>query len=344
MRVGDLAFLATAHSPAIAIAEIGVNHNGQPELAHRLIEEANMAGADVVKFQTFDAELVAATDAQTASYQKSSGAGDNQLSMLKELELPRSAWPELKSHASELGLEFLSTAFDQKSLEYLIDLGVGVLKVPSGELTNLHFLELHARSGLPVIVSTGMSTLKEVARAVDVLSSKSSQIALLHCVSAYPAPIKFANLMAIRTLLDTFHLPTGWSDHTTGTMTAIAARALGATIFERHLTLDHSMPGPDHKASSTPAEFSEYVNAIRICEAALGTGEKVPQECELEIRQVARRSLYARHNIKRGEKLTQENTVALRPLTGIPASEDLSGRVAKSDLVAMSPICWSDVE
>jgi N,N'-diacetyllegionaminate synthase len=330
-------------SRAFVIAEAGVNHNGDVALAHRLIDVAADAGADAVKFQTFLASKVAVWGGATAPYQLAAGGGTDQRSMLEQLELPPSAWPELSRHAGDRGLVFLSTAFDERSLELLVELGVDALKVPSGELTSIGYLQLHASCGLPCLISTGMATMDEVASAVRVFEQSVRDIALLHCVTAYPTPLEACNLRAITAMRNRFDVAVGWSDHTHGSITAIAARGLGSVIFEKHLTLDRAMTGPDHGASADPNGFAEYVSDIRSVELALGTGVKEPAEVEMENRAVARRSYYASRTIKADERLTESNIEALRPLRGIPASVDIVGRVALRDIPASFPIEWSDL-
>lgn len=325
------------------IAEAGVNHNGELSLAHELVDAAAEAGADAVKFQTFSAPEVVVRGGETARYQRVAGGGVDQLAMLARLELPADSWSDLREHATQLGLVFLSTAFDPASLRLLVDLGVDAVKVPSGELTNLNYLELHAECGLPILASTGMATMGEVDWAVQILSRSGAGLALFHCVSAYPTPIEASNLRAIATLRERHDIPVGWSDHTNGWLTAVAARALGATIFEKHLTLDRTMPGPDHAASADPTGLTEFVQAIRVCEAALGTGRKEPAEVELENRGVARRSYYASRAIDAGEAVTAENVAVLRPVRGIPASERITGRTAARTISTGSPIEWDDL-
>ena len=343
MRIGTQE-IGASDSRALVIAEAGVNHNGDLSLAHRLIDVAADSAADAVKFQTFSASAVVTGSGETAPYQEAAGAGSSQRAMLERLELPLTAWAELRSHAVDSGLLFLSTAFDIASLELLTNLGVHAVKVPSGELTNLNYLEAHAACGLPILASTGMATMDEVDAAVSILEESTAGLALFHCVSAYPTPIAVSNLRAIQTMGDRHQVPVGWSDHTTGNITAIAARALGAAMFEKHLTLDRTMVGPDHQASAEPAELSAYVEAIRACESALGNGKKEPVEIELENRRVARRSYYASRDIEQGEDLGASNTEALRPVSGVPASERLAGRKAARAIVAGAPIEWDDLE
>ncbi len=276
------------------IAEVGVNHNGNPELAHRLVDVAADAGADVVKFQTFDPARLAATGAPTAAYQRAAGEGAaDQREMLARLALPRETWAALQAHARERRMVFLSSPFDEGSADLLEDLDVPAFKVGSGELTNTGFLAYLARKGRPLLVSTGMATMAEVADAVEAIAAAGDPpAALLHCVSAYPARPEDANLRAIETLRAAFGVPAGWSDHTPGIGLPIAAVALGADLLEKHVTLDRGLHGPDHAASLEPEELKAMVAAIRGVEAARGNGEKVPVAAELEVASVARRSLH----------------------------------------------------
>lgn len=326
------------------IAEAGVNHNGDIALAHQLIELAASCGADAVKFQTFKAAQVASSSAATASYQASAGSGDKQRAMLDRLELDPGAWKELIEHTNECGLVFLSTAFDFESLELLLELGVGALKIPSGELDNVEYLRAHAGHGLPIIASTGMATLDEVDRAVDILVSGSGPIALLHCVSAYPAPLYAANLRAILTMAERYRVAVGWSDHTIGSTSAIAAVALGATILERHVTTDRNLPGPDHGASDDPSTFASYMSLIRSTSLALGDGMKVPSRVEIATRQLVRRSYHAARDLPAGHVLTPEDLVSLRPATGVAVSESVDGLVLRHAVADGAPISKDSLE
>jgi N,N'-diacetyllegionaminate synthase len=318
--------LSTGH-PVVIIAEAGVNHNGNPALAHRLIDLAADAGADAVKFQTFDPKLVVSDHAPLAPYQEKSAADgvSTQAEMVASLALNVEVWPDLVRHAHDRNVEFLSTPFDSPSADLLEGLGVPCFKVPSGEITNLPFLHDLARRGLPLIVSTGMATLEEVATACGAVAL-APLIILMHCVSEYPAEVSDANLRAIATMRDAFHTPVGWSDHTLGAVTAIAAVALGATVLEKHVTLDCSMPGPDHRASADLDTFLNYVRSVREAQASLGDGMKRPVPAEAVVRDVARRSWHTTADLVEGRVLTTADLVALRPGTGIPPGEDLVGR------------------
>jgi N,N'-diacetyllegionaminate synthase len=312
------------------IAEAGVNHDGELELAHRLIDAAVDAGAGAVKFQTFVPEALASADAPTAAYQRERDGGDDQRAMLARLALPPDAWASLQAHAAERGILFLSTPFDDASADLLDRLDVPAFKVGSGELTNLPFLERLARRDRPLIVSTGMATMVEVAQAVDTIrAADASAFALLHCVSAYPASPEDANLAAMRTMREAFGVQTGWSDHTPGIELPIAAAALGAAIVEKHLTLDRSRRGPDHAMSLEPAEFAAMVAAIDVADRAVGSGDKRPSPAEAEIAAVARRSLHWATDLPAGTTIEAGHLVAQRPGTGMsPArSAELVGRV-----------------
>lgn len=314
----------------LVIAEAGVNHDGDVDVAHRLIDAAADAGADAVKFQTFVPEALAAERAPTAAYQAASDEGDDQRAMLTRLALPADAWAALQTHARDRRIEFLSTPFDDASAELLDRLGVAGFKVGSGELTNLPFLTRLARRGRPMIVSTGMATMLEVAAAVDAVRAAGlDHLAMLHCVSAYPADPADANLRAMATMRDAFGLWTGWSDHTPGIELPVAATALGAAIIEKHLTLDSGRRGPDHAMSLEPDAFAAMVQAVRTTEAAVrGDGTKRPTAAELEIAAVARRSLHWARDLPTGTVIGEDDLVAQRPGTGLSPAHtvDLVGR------------------
>jgi N,N'-diacetyllegionaminate synthase len=323
-----------AGEPCFVIAEAGVNHNGDPEMARALVDAAAAAGADAVKFQTFDPEALAAADAPRAAYQKAaSGTGDaGQLEMLRALVLPHDLHRELQQRAARLGILFLSSPFDERSADFLASIGVPALKVPSGELTNAPFLAHLAAKRVPLLMSTGMATLDEVRAAVEGVRAAATPppaVALFHCVSSYPARAQDANLRAMSTLREAFGVPVGWSDHTPGIDITVAAVALGAELIEKHLTLDPRLPGPDHKASLDPAALKEMVAAIRRVSAAVGDGVKRPVEAEREIARVARKSLHFAAALPAGTKLGRSHLVALRPGTGISPTRlaDLEGRV-----------------
>ncbi|MEA3210623.1 MAG: N,N-diacetyllegionaminate synthase [Chthoniobacter sp.] len=316
--------------PCFVIAEAGVNHNGSLDLARRLIDAAADAGADAVKFQTFQAEQLVTADAPKAIYQQqTTDADESQFTMLKRLELDAPAHHELMAHTAARGLIFLSTPFDEPSADLLEALDLPAFKIPSGEITNFPLLEHVARKRRPIILSTGMSTLAEVEAAVAAIrGAGDGGLALLHCVSCYPtAPID-ANLRAMQTMTAAFPVPVGFSDHTLGTEVALAAVALGAQIIEKHLTLDRSLPGPDHAASLEPAEFKALLRGIRNVETALGHGRKEPALSEANTAAVARKSLIAARDLPAGEVLDATAIAIKRPGTGLaPARRgELVGR------------------
>lgn len=306
-------------SPCFVIAEAGVNHNGDIRLAKKLIDAAVKAGADAVKFQTFHTEEVVTKTAEKAQYQKeTTNPEESQFEMIKRLELSDKSFKELFGYAQKKGIIFLSTPFDRASVDLLDRLGVPAFKVGSGEITNFLLLKHIASKRKPIILSTGMSTLDEVAEAVELLRLEGSEeIILLHCVSCYPARVEDTNLKAMETLRREFNLPVGLSDHTTDIYVPVAAVALGACIIEKHFTLDKELPGPDHKASLEPAELKEMVKAIRSIEKALGDGVKRPTEAEEEVKRVARRSIVARVSIPAGAIITHDMLDIKRPGTGI---------------------------
>jgi N,N'-diacetyllegionaminate synthase len=328
------------------IAEAGVNHDGSVERALRLIEVAAEAGADAVKFQTFRAESLVSTATPRAAYQERNlGAGD-QLSMLRALELAEDAYPALYRRCGELGVEFMSTPFDAASAAMLAKLGMRRVKIASGEITNLPLLRELAALGRPLILSTGMSTLDEVAEAVRALESAADRLTLLHCTSNYPADPEEVNLRAMTTLRDAFGLPVGYSDHTLGTAISVAAVALGATVIEKHFTLDRGAPGPDHKASLEPQDLARMVREIRSIEAALGDGVKAPAPSEMAVREVARRSVTLVRAVQAGEALGAADLALRRPATGIPPRdlERVIGRRAARKLEAGDVLRWEDLQ
>lgn len=301
------------------IAEAGVNHNGSIELALELIDAARSAGADAVKFQTFKAGLLATPAAPKAAYQqRTTNAAESQLEMLQRLQLDEVAHRKLMQQCVDVGIQFISSPFDPSSVDMLATLGIPQFKIPSGEITNYPLLAKIAGTAKPVILSTGMSTLGEVEEAVHVLETGgATQISLLHCVTEYPAPFEQINLRAMQTLKTAFHLPVGYSDHTPETEISIAAVALGAEIIEKHLTLDRTLPGPDHSSSLQPLEFGQMVTAIRHVESALGNGIKAPAPCELPNMTVARKSVVASHALPAGHRLTHNDLDIRRPGSGL---------------------------
>ena len=335
-------------SPCFVIAEAGVNHNGDVALAKLLLDAAADAGANAVKFQSFHAESIASSEAPKAAYQvATTGSSETQREMLQRLELTRAAHEELSRHASERGIIFCSTPFDVASVDLLESLDVPFFKVASGELTHVPLLRRIARTGRPVVVSTGMSEIGEVESALRTLRSAGARdIALLHCLSEYPAPSAEANLRAMATMRERFGTPVGYSDHTLGLEVAVASVALGASILEKHLTLDRSMPGPDHRASLEPDEFAELVRQVRSVESALGDGVKRPGKSEMANRAVARRGVFAAVAIPKGTVLTAEMLACKRPDDGIPASEfdAVVGRRARRDLGAGQKLSWEQLD
>lgn len=305
----------------IVIAEAGVNHNGVINLAKQLIEVASKSGADYVKFQTFKTELVISKDAKKADYQKENTDNkESQFEMAKKLELDKDTHIELIKHCKTKGIKFLSTPFDLESIDLLFDLGVKMYKIPSGEITNYPYLIKIAQKQLPVIMSTGMANLSEIEQALDILLDsglKRNAITILHCNTEYPTPICDVNLKAMLTIKDAFKVNIGYSDHTLGIEVPIAAVALGATVIEKHFTLDRNMEGPDHKASLEPQELKEMVKAVRNIELAMGSGIKKPSVAEIKNITAARKSIHARKDIKKGDLFSEDNLIALRPGNGI---------------------------
>ncbi len=303
---------------ALIIAEIGVNHNGDFETAKRMIEVAKECGADIVKFQTFNVDALTSNQAEMAKYQKDNiGKIETQKEMLSKLALSRGQFRELAAYCMEIGVTFLSTPFDIDSVRFLNSLQ-DIWKVPSGEITNYPYLVEIAKTKKKVILSTGMSTMDEIQEAVDVLTSNgTTDITLLHCTTDYPTPPESVNLNAMLTLKEKFGYPVGYSDHTVGIEVDIAAVAMGATVIEKHFTLDRNMPGPDHKASLEPEELKKMVQAIRKIETAMGSSDKQPTKAELENRKVARKSIVAATDICKGEIFTEDNITTKRPGTGI---------------------------
>lgn len=323
------------------IAEAGVNHNGKLDLALKLVDIAKSAGADAVKFQTFSADRLVTKTASKADYQKqSTDKSQTQFEMLKTLELSQSDFIRLKEYCDQCGIEFLSSPFDVKSIYFLNDL-VKRWKVPSGEITNYPYLVEIAKTGKPVILSTGMSTLLEVEQAVGLLQKcGTDDIILLQCNTQYPTPYEDANLNAMVTLRDHFRLAAGYSDHTLGIEIPIAAAAMGASVIEKHFTLDKELEGPDHKASLEPDELIQMVRSIRNVEKAFGDGKKEPSASERKNIDIARKSIVAARNIKRGETFTEDNLAAKRPGNGISPMKwnHVLGQKAIRDFEADEPI------
>jgi len=333
--------------PCFIIAEAGVNHNGDVNLAKKLIEVAKESGADAVKFQAFKAEELVIKGAEKAEYQKrTTGKEESQFEMIKRLELSEEVHFELKDYADSQGIVFLSTPYDEGSVDFLVKLGVSALKISSADITNHPLLSHIAAKNLPLILSTGMSSLGEVEEAVEVIvSGGNQQIILLHCVSCYPAKIEDVNLRAIKTLRQTFRLPVGLSDHTLGITIPIAAVALGACVIEKHFTLDKNLPGPDHRASLEPEELKGMVKAIKDVEKALGNGIKRLTVAEEENKKAARRSLVTRVDIPAGAVITEEMLDIKRPGNGIEPKyiNLIIGRRAKETIGSGEVITFSKV-
>ncbi len=325
-------------SPCFVIAEAGVNHNGDPELALQLVDAAVRTGADAVKFQTFKADRVVTPTAPKAEYQKrTTDAAESQLDMIRGLELSVETHRGLIARCNEKHILFLSSPFDEESADLLADLEVAAFKIPSGEITNLPLVAHVARRGKPMIVSTGMAYLSEVETAVRAIEEAGNkQYVLLQCVSNYPADERDINLKVMETMSAAFGVPVGYSDHTLGIAVPLAAVALGACVIEKHLTLDCNLPGPDHRASVEPDEFAAMVRGIRTVEAALGHGRKEPAESEKSTAAMARKSLVAARDISAGEALTEELMDTKRPGTGLPPAmrAKLLGRTARAPIPA----------
>ena len=303
----------------LIIAEAGVNHNGSLSIAKQLILAAKEAGADFIKFQTFQAKHMVSKTAPKANYQiKNTHNQESQLTMLQKLELTKEMHDELHAYCKQVGIGFLSTAFDSESVDLLSSYDMPLWKIPSGELTNLPLLERIAMENKPILLSTGMATMDEIGDAITVLRQYCFEpITLLHCTTQYPTPMDSVNLKAMSNMQTTFQVEVGYSDHTKGIHVPIAAVALGATVIEKHFTLDKTMEGPDHIASLEPDELKCMISAIRDIEIALGSGEKAPVATEQENIAIARKSIVAKRQIKQGELLTSDNITTKRPGTGI---------------------------
>jgi len=321
------------------IAEAGVNHNGSVEIAKKMIEIAKECGADAIKFQTFKAEKVISKYAPKAEYQKQTiGEIDSQLEMVKKLELSFDDFIFLKDYCNKLNIMFLSTPFDFESIDFLNNLGLEIFKIPSGEITNLPYLEKIGKLGKKVILSTGMADLGEIEDALDILiicGTKKEDITVLHCNTEYPTPYEDVNLLTILTIKEAFKVKVGYSDHTLGIEVPIAAVALGASVIEKHFTLDKNMEGPDHKASLEPHELKAMIDAIRYIEKSLGDGIKKPSKSELKNKYIARKSIVAKREIKKSEIFTEDNITVKRPGNGISPMRwyEVLGKVASRDYI-----------
>lgn len=320
------------------IAEAGVNHNGNLELAKKLVLAAKETGADAVKFQTFKAENLVTQNAKKAAYQiENTGNEDSQYKMLKKLELAYDEFAALKAFCDELGIEFISTPFDFDSIDFLESIGVDIFKIPSGEITNYPYLVRVAKTGKKIILSTGMSTMQEVKDCINILQKNGAEeIFVLHCTTEYPADVHDVNLRALYSLQRECKLPVGYSDHTDGIEISVAAAAMGARIIEKHFTLDKNMDGPDHKASLEPAELKTLVQAVRNVEAALGDGLKKPSDAEKKNIAIVRKSIVAKTAIVAGEIFTENNITTKRPGTGISPMywNEIIGKKAKRNFAA----------
>lgn len=303
----------------LIIAEAGVNHNGNIEIAKEMVLAAKEAEVDIIKFQTAQVDSLVSEYAEMAEYQKKNiGRVTSQREMLKEIMLSYEEFVELAEFCDKVGIQFLSTPFDIESIHFLEKIGCKIWKVPSGEITNYPYLVEIAKTGLPVILSTGMCTIEEVEEAVAILTENGvPEITLLHCTTQYPAPYESVNLNAMVALQKHFNVNVGYSDHTLGIEIPIAAVAMGASVVEKHFTLNRKMDGPDHKASLEPNELKKMVKAIRNIEKALGNGEKMPSDIEKKNALVARKSIVAKNNIEIGEKISEKNITTKRPGTGI---------------------------
>ncbi|ECZ6120527.1 N-acetylneuraminate synthase [Campylobacter jejuni] len=321
----------------LVIAEAGVNHNGDIDVAKRLIEVASEAGADYIKFQTFKTELCISKNAKKADYQlKTTDENESQFDMVKKLELDIEKHKILLEYCKKNHIQFLSTAFDLDSIDLLVELGIDIFKIPSGEITNLPYLKKIASFNKNIILSTGMATLGEIEKTLNVLVENGTQrekITLLHCNTEYPTPIEDVNLKAMQTLKEAFKLSVGYSDHTLGITIPIAAVAMGASIIEKHFTLDKGMQGPDHLASLEPNELKSMIKSIRELEQAFGDGIKKPSKSESKNINIGRKSIVAICSIKKGEIFTEKNLGVKRPGIGISPMlwDEVIGKVAKKD-------------
>lgn len=317
------------------IAEAGINHNGSIDLAKKLIDVAVQAQVDAVKFQTFISTKVITRNAKKARYQiKLTDSEESQLDMVKNLELSFAEFRELKKYCDSKSIMFLSTPFDLESIDFLNELGIEIFKISSGEITNYPYLKKIGKLNKKVILSTGMSYMKEIEDAIQILRENGTRdITILHCNTEYPTPMEDVNLNAINTIKEKLNIKIGYSDHTTGIQVPIAAVAIGAKVIEKHFTLDKNMEGPDHKASLEPSELKEMVRAIRNIEKAMGNGIKSPSESEIKNLNIARKSIVANRFIKKGEKFTEENLTCKRPGNGLSPMkwEDVIGETACKD-------------
>lgn len=337
------------------IAEAGVNHNGSIDLALRLVDIAAECGADAVKFQTFSAERLVRPGARTAQYQAQATGESDQFAMLKRLELSEQSHRRIAARCVERGIEFMSTPFDEEAASLLLSLGMKRIKVPSGEITNIPFLEFLADADRPMIVSSGMATIEEIEAAVGAIARRRAargftaplvdRVTVLHCTSNYPAADSDVNLRAMATIANATGLPIGYSDHTRGVAVATAAVALGATVIEKHFTIDKTLPGPDHAASVSPEELAMLIGQIRSVDVALGSPEKGPTAAELPIRALVRRSVTTRRPLRAGQRIEAQDLCLLRPGDGIPPAElsAVIGTRPRADVDAGVTLRWDDL-
>ena len=335
----------------IIIAEAGVNHNGDYENAKKLISAAANAGADYVKFQTFKADKLVSKDAQKAEYQKANlkEDGDSQYDMLKKLEMSEAWHYDLIKYANDCGIKFLSTGFDEDSIDFLDSLNIDLFKVPSGEITNKPYLEHIAKKGKPIVISTGMSNMQEIKDAVEVIQNHQidkNKITILHCNTEYPTPMQDVNLLAMKTIQKELGVQVGYSDHTLGTEVPIAAVALGAVLIEKHFTLDRNMIGPDHLASLTPDELKQMVTSIRNIELAIsGNGVKEASESEKKNINIARKSIHIKNDLKSGHIINMDDLIMKRPGDGISPMQidQIVGKKTLSDLKKNNKLTFKDI-
>ena len=335
----------------IIIAEAGVNHNGDYENAKKLISAAANAGADYVKFQTFKADKLVSKDAQKAEYQKANlkEDGDSQYDMLKKLEMSEAWHYDLIKYANDCGIKFLSTGFDEDSIDFLDSLNIDLFKVPSGEITNKPYLEHIAKKGKPIVISTGMSNMQEIKDAVEVIQNHQidkNKITILHCNTEYPTPMQDVNLLAMKTIQKELGVQVGYSDHTLGTEVPIAAVALGAVLIEKHFTLDRNMIGPDHLASLTPDELKQMVTSIRNIELAIsGNGVKEASESEKKNNNIARKSIHIKNDLKSGHIINMDDLIMKRPGDGISPMQidQIVGKKTLSDLKKNNKLTFKDI-
>lgn len=328
----------------LIIAEAGVNHNGDVECALKLCDAAKEAGADVIKFQTWKTELIITQNVAQAEYQKENlGKEESQYEMLKKLELSQEDFRKIKEYCDKIGIVFASTADEAESLDFLVSLGIPFIKIGSGEIGNISYLRYMGSKKMPVILSTGMSTLADIDLSLQALQEGgATEITLLHCTTSYPCVFENVNLNAMSTLREAFKFPVGYSDHTLGNTVAVAAVAMGAKVIEKHFTLDKGMEGPDHKASATPEEFKELVQSIRDIEKAMGDGRKTPTAVEKEISKVVLKRIVARKAIKQGQIIQETDICVKRNNCGVSCSQwdQIVGMTARKDYQIDEGINW----